>query len=220
MADLLGPASVVSFIWQGVAWLLLSWVAYNAIKIVYNLYFHPLAKYPGPSFAAASDWWQAYIEVFMAKSLSKELWNLHQQYGACITEIQRTVGFLGLMCALQGISSELPQIQYARPRCLIPQVDLPNHVQLHFSKPSVYEEIYNIKNRWDRDMKLYHIFADEQSTITIPDYPSAKKRRDIIMPLFSRKNIVEMQYLVQQCVWMIPFRIPSALLMHGRLIAE
>ena len=49
-------------------------------------------------------------------------------------------------------------------------------------------------------MQLYHIFADEQSTLTIPDYPTAKKRRDMIMPLFSRKNIIEMQHLIQQCV--------------------
>ena len=49
-------------------------------------------------------------------------------------------------------------------------------------------------------MKLYHIFADEVSTLTTPDYPTAKKRRDLIMPLFSRKNILEMQHLVQPCV--------------------
>ena len=53
-------------------------------------------------------------------------------------------------------------------------------------------------------MRLYHLFAREQSTLTIPDYSSAKKRRDTIMPLFSRKNIIETQYLVQQCVRMIP----------------
>ena len=82
MTDLPGLTSVVSFTRQGAAWLLLPWVAYIAVKAVYNLYFHPLVKYPGPSLAAASDWWQVYIEVFAARSLSEELWNLHQQYGA------------------------------------------------------------------------------------------------------------------------------------------
>ena len=49
-------------------------------------------------------------------------------------------------------------------------------------------------------MKLYRIFADKMSTLTIPDYERAKKRRDITTPLFSRKNVVQMQHLVQECV--------------------
>jgi hypothetical protein len=57
-----------------------------------------------------------------------------------------------------------------------------------------------MKNRWDRDMKLYHIFADEQSTLTIPDYTRAKKRRDITSPFFSRKSIVDLQSRIQDCV--------------------
>ncbi|EKM54139.1 uncharacterized protein PHACADRAFT_145790 [Phanerochaete carnosa HHB-10118-sp] len=148
----------LSLIWKGV---LPSWVLYSAVKAVYNLYFHPLARFPGPKLAAASDWWQAYIEVFKAESLSKKLVKLHEEFG----DIVRVA---------------------------------PN--ELHFAKPSAYHEIYNVKNRWDRDMKLYHIFADEVSTLTIPDYPTAKKRRDISIPLFSRKNVIEMQHLVQQCL--------------------
>lgn len=57
-----------------------------------------------------------------------------------------------------------------------------------------------MKNRWDRDMKLYHIFADEQSTLTIPDYARAKKRRDITSSFFSRKSIVDLQDRIQDCV--------------------
>ena len=78
--------------------------------------------------------------------------------------------------------------------------ELTFRVQIHFAKPSAYHEIYNQKNRWDRDMKLYHLFADEVSTLTIPDYARAKKRRDITAPIFSRKNVLEMQHLIQRCV--------------------
>lgn len=49
-------------------------------------------------------------------------------------------------------------------------------------------------------MKLYHIFARKLSTLTVPDYATAKKRRDITAPLFSRKNVIEMQHLVQRSV--------------------
>ena len=94
MADILGSTTVGSLVWQGASWLLYSWVAYNIAKAVYNLYFHPLAKYPGPGFAAASDWWQVYIEVLAAGSLSTELWKLHEQYGAYTSKLcsmQRTL---------------------------------------------------------------------------------------------------------------------------------
>lgn len=49
-------------------------------------------------------------------------------------------------------------------------------------------------------MKLYHIFATEESLTTIPDYPRAKKRRDMTSPLFSRKSVLEREHLIQQCV--------------------
>jgi hypothetical protein len=35
-------------------------VAYALIRIIYNLHFHPLSKYPGPKLAAASNLWWAY----------------------------------------------------------------------------------------------------------------------------------------------------------------
>jgi hypothetical protein len=34
--------------------------AYTFARAIYNIYFHPLAKYPGPGLAAATDLWWAY----------------------------------------------------------------------------------------------------------------------------------------------------------------
>ena len=53
-------------------------------------------------------------------------------------------------------------------------------------------------------MKLYHIFAEEQSTLTIPDYARAKKRRDLTSPLFSRKSVLDLQHRIQDCVSTVP----------------
>ncbi|GJE84155.1 cytochrome P450 [Phanerochaete sordida] len=155
------PSELLALAAKGAPWAALSYVVYNAVMVVYNLHFHPLAKFPGPRWAAASGWWQVYVELLKQESLSKKLLDLHEEYG----DVVRIA---------------------------------PN--QLHFSRPSAYNEIYNVKNRWDRDMALYHIFADERSTLTIPDYTTAKKRRDLTTFLFSRKNIIAMQHLVQQCL--------------------
>ena len=73
-------------------------------------------------------------------------------------------------------------------------------LKLHFSQPSAYHDIYNPRNRWTKDPALYRIFAESESTFTIVEYSKAKKRKDILLPLFSRKAIIDMQHLIQDCV--------------------
>ena len=64
----------------------------------------------------------------------------------------------------------------------------------------MYHEIYNPKNRWDKDPYLYRIMADTESTVSICDYESAKRRRDLALPLFARRSVLAMQDRVQCCV--------------------
>ncbi|KAK7606515.1 cytochrome P450 monooxygenase-like protein [Phyllosticta paracitricarpa] len=56
----------------------LTWVAWRA---VYDIYFHPLARFPGPKLAAATRYWKAWVECFQAKSFVHELKKLHARYG-------------------------------------------------------------------------------------------------------------------------------------------
>ena len=50
-------------------------------RIVYNVFFHPLRKFPGPVMAGASGLWRAYKEVLLQQNLGQELLELHKQYG-------------------------------------------------------------------------------------------------------------------------------------------
>jgi hypothetical protein len=47
----------------------------------YNVYFHPLAHFPGPRLAAASKFWLAYQEFIRGVSLSDVRDELHATYG-------------------------------------------------------------------------------------------------------------------------------------------
>ncbi|EKM58550.1 uncharacterized protein PHACADRAFT_193681 [Phanerochaete carnosa HHB-10118-sp] len=136
---------------------------YSLLKAVYNVYFHPLSRFPGPKLAAASLWWQAYLDLWENGSLSLKLVELHATYG----EIVR-IG--------------------------------PN--ELHFSRPSAFHEIYNSRNRWSKGSYLYDAFVDtkSRSMFSILDYESAKKRSELTTNIFSRKSIIAMQNLVQECV--------------------
>lgn len=78
----LQPSELLALAAKGAPWAALSYVVYSAVMAVYNLHFHPLAKFPGPRWAAASGWWQVYVELVKQESLSKKLLDLHEEYGA------------------------------------------------------------------------------------------------------------------------------------------
>ena len=49
--------------------------------IIYNVFFHPLRKFPGPRMAGATTWWKAYKEVYQKETLARSLFDLHEKYG-------------------------------------------------------------------------------------------------------------------------------------------
>ena len=55
---------------------------------VYNIYFHPLAKFPGPTFAASSNWYKTYHEVFLQQSWTTLLAELHEKYGLALPPLE------------------------------------------------------------------------------------------------------------------------------------
>lgn len=69
IASVLFPAIVASF------------VAYAVYTTIYNVYFHPLAHFPGPPLAATSTCWKAYVECIANRSFCHELVGLHARYG-------------------------------------------------------------------------------------------------------------------------------------------
>ncbi|KAK8064605.1 cytochrome P450 [Apiospora phragmitis] len=66
----------LAVVWYSVAALLL---AYWIITCIYNLYFHPLAKYPGPRFAAVSQLW--YASVYTGGNWPFIIEQAHRKYG-------------------------------------------------------------------------------------------------------------------------------------------
>jgi hypothetical protein len=54
---------------------------YGLLKVVYNVFFHPLAHFPGPRGAACTRWWQAYMQLGRGVSLSDLRVELHRKYG-------------------------------------------------------------------------------------------------------------------------------------------
>ncbi len=62
--------------------LIVAALTWSCCSAFYNVYFHPLARFPGPKLAAASKYWLFYQEFVKGVSLSDVRDELHAQYGA------------------------------------------------------------------------------------------------------------------------------------------
>ncbi|KAK8052918.1 hypothetical protein PG996_012219 [Apiospora saccharicola] len=135
-------------------------------RIVYNVLFHPLRKFPGPPLAGATGLWKAYKEVVLQQNLGQELLELHKQYG------------------------DIVRIS-------------PN--ELHFGNPTAFHEIYHHTKRWDKDDELYNVTGFKSGSFVYRKYAQAKayassgtERREVLMPMFSKKAIQNIEGLVWQ----------------------
>ncbi|KAF2688865.1 cytochrome P450 [Lentithecium fluviatile CBS 122367] len=61
-----------------------SWFMYELCHIIYNLVFHPLAKFPGPWWAGASDFAEMYYNVIRGGVYFKEIEKMHERYGPIV----------------------------------------------------------------------------------------------------------------------------------------
>ncbi|KAH1415788.1 hypothetical protein KXX16_008908 [Aspergillus fumigatus] len=72
--------------------------------------------------------------------------------------------------------------------------------EIHFRRPSVYSEIYNASNKWDKEESLYHSFGEDRSSFGFLTYNEAKERKDVLNRLFSKKAVADVQGLVLEKV--------------------
>ncbi|KAF8272731.1 hypothetical protein EI94DRAFT_1412381, partial [Lactarius quietus] len=144
---------------------LIAILVFSASRILYNLYLHPLSRFPGPKLAACSRSWLAYRELIKGESLGDVRTELHRQYGAKLSDLSHPLMYF-----------------------------------LHFSNPAAFGDIYNPRNKWDKDNLLYRAFDMEMATVGFIRYSAAKQRRDVLTPFFSRTSILQMQDLIRERV--------------------
>lgn len=53
--------------------------------IIHRLYFHPLAKFPGPKIAAATHFYEVAWDYFGKGAYLYEIERMHQKYGMCLS---------------------------------------------------------------------------------------------------------------------------------------
>jgi membrane protein YqaA with SNARE-associated domain len=58
-----------------------TFVVYVLGLFAYRLFFHPLAKFPGPKLAALSNWYEFYYDVLQHGKFTEHIQALHKKYG-------------------------------------------------------------------------------------------------------------------------------------------
>ncbi|KAJ5603009.1 hypothetical protein N7537_005965 [Penicillium hordei] len=59
-------------------------LVYTSTKVIYRLYFSPLAGFPGPRLAAATSLYEAYFDIVKGGKFMFELERLHDKYGSIL----------------------------------------------------------------------------------------------------------------------------------------
>ena len=66
---------------QGMFVVLVLAMLFEVGQVVYRLVWHPLASFPGPKIAAATNLYGAYYDLILDGSLCKKVAQLHTMYG-------------------------------------------------------------------------------------------------------------------------------------------
>ena len=67
----------VATTWTAVA----VYLCYCIFKCFYNLYWHPLSRFPGPKLAAMGPFYEFYYDVIKDGTYLWEIEKMHQKYG-------------------------------------------------------------------------------------------------------------------------------------------
>ncbi|KAI1193053.1 cytochrome P450 [Nemania serpens] len=59
-------------------------LVYYGTLVLFRLFLHPLARFPGPRLAAISRWYEAYYDVVLGGQYTTKIAELHREYGPII----------------------------------------------------------------------------------------------------------------------------------------
>ncbi|KAI4252461.1 MAG: hypothetical protein LQ352_004272 [Teloschistes flavicans] len=170
-------------------WLALTFFGYSLVRVIHRIFFHPLARVPGPKLAAATLLYQTYYSFAGSRSrFYIQIAKLHQAYGKWFCP---------------GAADPVPLV-------LGPIVRI-SPDEVHLSDAENYDKIYHVGSKYSKDGKFYGGFSNPNSMFTTPSNELHRTRRAVLNNFFSRKSVLDLEDVVQEKVQILMEHVSKAL---------
>lgn len=147
-------------------------------SVIYNIYRHPLASVPGPKLAGATYLYQSYFSLAGGSRYYYQIGKLHKKYGK-----------------FEPPFSEKASVACAHP--LLGPVVRITPDEVHLSDPDNYEVIYSVGTKYAKSLQFYDGFGIGYSTFSTGPNSVHRVRRGRLDPFFSRRNVINLERIVQ-----------------------
>lgn len=163
-------------------------IAWLITMVLYRCFFHPLAKIPGPFFAAITHFYIAYFNLFNGKSqFYLQVEELHWKYGKYLS--------CPLGCYLLQFNSMIHHGRITGPIIRI------SPDEIHLSDPENYEKLYYIGSKApSKAGYFYSAFGLKTSSFATLSNELHRVRRRALSPLFSKRVALQLEDVVQSKV--------------------
>lgn len=165
-------------------------IIYFVSLAVYRLYFHPLARFPGPKLAAATRWYEGYYDLYKPGQYTFQIAQLHKYYGE-----KKVLPFL--VATLLTASWAGPILRIS------PQ-------ELHVNDPAFVDTLYNRQEGvWHKYGWSVDVFATPGASIWTVDHTLHKNRRAPLSPYFSKSKVSNQKDMIMGHVQSLFDRLSS-----------
>lgn len=148
---------------------LCAFLLYHVLLTIYRLYFHPLAKFPGPKIAAATKWYECWHDVLVGEGgqYFLKIQQMHSEYGRKIQHVQ--------VPCVKLLPGPIVRI---------------NPDELHVSDPKYLDTIYApFPARRDKWASAAGMVGSPRGTFGTVDHHTHRKRRAANSILFTTKTV-------------------------------
>lgn len=154
---------------------LILFFVYLAGNAVYQLYFSPLSKFPGPKIAAVTLWYEIYYDVFKWGRYHVKVKEMHQKYGKPSRSSKSDILYTDV---------------HKGPIVRI------NPFELHVSDPDFIDTLYTRSAPRDKHSYMTSQFGNPLVTFSTDDHSHHRIRRGALNPYFSKQRVLGIQDLI------------------------
>ena len=160
--------------------------------LVYRLYLSPIARFPGPTLAACTGWYEAYYQLIQGGGgrFTFHLQRLHDTYGK-----NRVAALRMLSSVINVLTKVVGPIIRISPW------------EIHIRDPGFYDTIYSTSHPLDKPKSVAHWSGIYNATFTTTGHALHRLRRSAIAPSFSKRKVLDRAPFIQSQVEKICSRL-------------